>query len=48
MNPGEETDLSMQFMMHPGMDGPHDFRLHVKTNDQQTPDKELTVLSNWQ
>jgi hypothetical protein len=48
LKPGEETDLSMQFMMHPGMEGPHDFRVHVKTNDPKEPDKELVVLSNWQ
>jgi hypothetical protein len=38
----------MQFMMHAGMEGPHDFRVDVKTNDPKEPDKELTVLSNWQ
>ncbi len=48
MNPGEETDMSMQFMMHKGMEGQHDFRVEVRTNDKQEPNKELTVLSNWQ
>jgi hypothetical protein len=38
----------MQFMMHAGMEGPHDFRVQVKTNDPKVPDKELVVLSNWQ
>jgi hypothetical protein len=37
----------MQFMMHEGMAGPHDFRVHVKTNDPDQPDKELIVLSDW-
>ena len=33
--------------MHPGMDGPHDFRVHLRTNDPQQPDIELKILSNW-
>ncbi len=33
--------------MHEGMDGPHEFRVHVLTNDPQQPEKLLTVLSNW-
>jgi hypothetical protein len=37
----------MQFMMHKGMEGPHDFRVHVKTDDPTQPDKELIVLSDW-
>lgn len=38
----------MQFMMHKGMEGEHDFRVYIKTNDPTQPDKELIVLSNWQ
>jgi hypothetical protein len=37
----------MEFMMHAGMEGPHDFRVHVRTNDPVEPDKELIVLSDW-
>ena len=37
----------MQFMMHKGMEGLHDFRVKVKTNDPGNPEKELVVLSNW-
>lgn len=33
--------------MHEGMDGPHDFRVKLKTNDPETPEVELTVLSDW-
>lgn len=47
LQPGESTTVSMSFMMHEGMDGPHDFRLHLVTNDPAQPDKVLTVLSNW-
>jgi hypothetical protein len=47
IKPGQETTLSMQFMMHEGMDGMHDFRVHVSTNDPDNPEKELVVLSNW-
>lgn len=47
LKPGESTTLSMQFMMHEGMDGPHDFRVHLLTNDPDLPAKELVVLSDW-
>ncbi len=33
--------------MHPGMEGPHDFRVHLRTTDPLQPEKELTVLSDW-
>jgi hypothetical protein len=33
--------------MPPGMGGPHDFRVQLKTNDPIQPEKELVVLSNW-
>lgn len=45
--PGTESTISMTFSMHAGMDGPHEFRLYVKTNDPVEPIKELKVLSNW-
>jgi hypothetical protein len=45
--PGEEITISMTFMMHDGMDGQHDFRVLVQTNDPEHPEQELTVLSNW-
>ena len=47
LKPGESTTLSMQLTMHEGMDGMHDFRVHLKSNDPQQPDRTLTVLSNW-
>ena len=47
LNPGESTTLSMQFMMHEGMEGTHDFRVHLISNDSQRPDRTLAVLSNW-
>ncbi len=34
--------------MHPGMEGPHDFRVHLRTTDPLVPEKVLTVLSDWQ
>jgi hypothetical protein len=34
-------------MMHAGMDGQHEFRVHLRTNDPAEPDKQLTILSNW-
>ncbi len=39
--------MSLSFMMHAGMDGQHEFRVHLRTNDQTEPDKQLTILSNW-
>ncbi len=48
LNPGESTDVeSSIFMMHPGMDGPHDYAVHLKTNDPQHSDLVVRVLSNW-
>ncbi len=37
----------MQFTMHPGMEGAHEFRVHLRTNDPIDPDKQLVVLSDW-
>ncbi len=34
-------------MMHPGMDGPHDYGVHLKTNDASQPDLVVHVLSDW-
>jgi hypothetical protein len=47
LQPGESTTLSMQFMMHGGMGGKHNFQVHLPTNDPKLPDHTLTVLSNW-
>lgn len=45
--PGQSTTVAMRFSMHEGMDGPHEFSVHVRTNDPVEPDKQVTVLSNW-
>lgn len=37
----------MSFMMHAGMDGKHEFRVHVRSNDPMTPDQQVVILSNW-
>jgi hypothetical protein len=47
IQPGQEATLSMTFVMHEGMDGQHDFRILLETNDPFNPSQELTVLSNW-
>ena len=39
--------MSVRFTMSEGMGGPHDFRVHLRTNDPVEPEKELTILSNW-
>ena len=48
LQPGESTYVeSSAFMMHAGMDGPHDFGLHLKTDDAANPDLVVHVLSDW-
>ena len=47
LKPGERTTLSVSFMMYQGMGGPHDFRVHLRTNDPNMPDKTVQVLSDW-
>ncbi len=48
LQPGESTYVeSSIFMMHPGMDGPHDYAVHLKTNDASDPDLVVHVLSDW-
>ena len=44
---GERTTLSVSFMMYQGMGGPHDFRVHLRTNDPSRLDKTVQVLSDW-
>ncbi len=39
--------MKLQFMMHEGMDGQHDFRVHVWTNDPQQPEQQVAIRSNW-
>jgi hypothetical protein len=48
LKPGESTTIeSSPFMMHAGMDGPHDFGVTLVTNDPNQPEKVIHVLSNW-
>ncbi len=48
LKPGESTYVqSPDFMMHEGMDGKHDFGIHLKTNDPENPDFLVHVLSDW-
>ena len=47
LHPGDVATVSYSFMMHQGMDGPHDFRVHVRTSDPDTPDKTVEVLYDW-
>ena len=47
LQPGQSTNMSIQFTMHAGMEGMHDFRVHLPTNDPVQPERTLTVLSNW-
>ena len=47
LQPGDSTQIKMEFMMHGDMGGMHNFAVHLKTNDTTQPDRTLTVLSNW-
>ncbi len=47
IQPGESTVITLEYLMHGNMGGPHDFRLHLITNDKTQPDKEIQILSNW-
>src|SRR6266498_967796 len=48
LKPGESTYLQTpEFMMHEGMDGKHDFAIHLKTNDPKSSDYLVHVLSDW-
>ena len=47
LRPGETATVSMRYTMHPGMDGHHDLRIHVRSNDPNNPEIQLTALSNW-
>ncbi len=44
---GQTADVGFSTRMHEGMDGPHDFRVKVLTNDALEPEQEVVVLSNW-
>jgi hypothetical protein len=47
IDPGQTAEVRMNFTMHPGMGGEHEFRVHVRTTDPLQPDQEVVVLSNW-
>ena len=48
LKPGESaTVTSVEFFMHEGMDGKHNYAVHLITNDPTQPDKVVNVLSNW-
>jgi hypothetical protein len=47
LEPGEQATISLRFTMHEMMGGPHEFRVHVPTNDPTQPLIVLTILSNW-
>lgn len=48
LKPGEQTIVSFSMMMHEGMGGYHDFRVHLPTTDPGQHDKTVQILSNWQ
>jgi hypothetical protein len=47
LQPGETTTITFSLMMHAGMGGYHDMRLHLETNDPTQSDRTITILSDW-
>lgn len=47
LQPGQYGTIAISFAMHAGMDGPHDYRIALKTDDPAQPVTELRVTSNW-
>jgi hypothetical protein len=48
LKPGESAMVtSVEFFMHAGMDGKHNYAVHLVTNDTTQPDRVVNVLSNW-
>jgi hypothetical protein len=37
----------MEYTMPPGMGGPHEFRVHVLSNDPAEPETVLIAKSDW-
>jgi len=37
----------MEYTMHPGMGGPHEFHVRLRTDDPAEPETVLTAKSNW-
>jgi hypothetical protein len=37
----------MDYMMHEGMGGQHEFRVHLRTNDPAESETLLVAKSNW-
>ena len=44
LKPGESA---VEFMMHEGTDGPHNFAVHLITYDPNNPDLVVNVISDW-
>lgn len=47
LSPGETATISMNYMMHDGMGGPHELQIRLVTNDPQNQEVILTAFSNW-
>jgi hypothetical protein len=46
--PGASTKIESHiFKMPEGMGGPHNFAVHLETNDPEVKDKIVSVLSDW-
>jgi hypothetical protein len=43
LRPGESTSVDYPFVMHPGMGGPHHFKLTIHTDNPGTPTVTLDL-----
>ena len=39
--------MTLDYSMHEGMGGPHEFQVHVRTNDPAKPEVLLVAKSDW-
>lgn len=47
IRPGRSTTLTLDFTMHAGMGGAHEFLVPLRTNDPAAPERPLIVRSSW-
>ncbi len=47
LEPGQTAVVSMEYSMHEGMGGQHEFHVHLTTNDPASPKTTFVARSNW-
>lgn len=46
LKPGQATNFTFPYAMHPGMGGKHHFVVNVKTNDPKQPRLQFHIYAN--